>query len=235
VSFLLRKHEQTPPTSIVLSRTMLRAAFQRAPAIAQVSARRGLATAADQSVPLPCTVYGLSGRYANALYVTAVKAKGLPEVAKELKVFNDTYNSNPTLKTYVLDPSVNRKQKTDNMLLMMKSCSETTRKFMGVLCENGRVNEIEAVINDFNTLMQAHKKIVSASVTTVIPLADSEVTAVKDALQGFIEKGYTLDLNLKVDPSIIGGMLVSVGDKSIDLTMARTFQELMREIEAPLH
>lgn len=95
-------------------------------------AKRFLATkAAAKKVSLPCTVYGVSGRYANALYMTAAKANALKQVEGDMAVFKEAYNTNVSFKRYILDPSIARKTKAGVMLDIMKDSSEVTRKFVG--------------------------------------------------------------------------------------------------------
>lgn len=96
------------------------------------------------------------------------------------------------------------------------------------------MDEIEAVMKDFNTLMKAEKKEVLAVVTTAVPLKPGDVSAIKDALSGFVKPGETLQMEMVVKKSILGGMVVTLGDKSIDLSAARTFNELQRVMQAPV-
>jgi len=151
-----------------------------------------------------------------------------------VRVFKSAFESNENFKRYVNDPTIDRKTKAGTMTTIMKDSSEVTRKFVGVLCENGRMTEMESVMSDFETIMQAHKKEVSATVTSVVPLRDSDMASIKDALKGFVKPDETLKLDTKIDASILGGLVVSIGDRSIDLSVARTFNELGRELEAPI-
>ena len=138
------------------------------------------------------------------------------------------------MKRYCEDPSISRKTKVDTFASILKDNSEVMRKFVAVLCENGRMTDIEAVIGDFSTLMSALKKEVPATVTTTIPLSAAKMTAIQDALKGFVAKDQKIILETKVDPEILGGMVVSVGDRRIDLSISRSFDELRRELVAPV-
>ncbi len=103
-----------------------------------------------------------------------------------------------------------------------------------MLAKNGRMAELESVAKDFNVLMQAHKKQVPATVTTVVDLTNDEIAAVKEALKGFVKSDETIVLDCVTDPNILGGMIVSVGDRRIDLSFVRTMDEMKRLVSAPI-
>eukprot|EP00285_Hemiselmis_virescens_P005042 CAMPEP_0173389502 /NCGR_PEP_ID=MMETSP1356-20130122/12255_1 /TAXON_ID=77927 ORGANISM="Hemiselmis virescens, Strain PCC157" /NCGR_SAMPLE_ID=MMETSP1356 /ASSEMBLY_ACC=CAM_ASM_000847 /LENGTH=232 /DNA_ID=CAMNT_0014346679 /DNA_START=20 /DNA_END=718 /DNA_ORIENTATION=- len=218
---------------------MLRGALSRAGrTLAVQTGRRGLADAAaaapEVRVPLPCDVYGVSGRYANALYVAATKASALDKVAGDVKTFKSAYDTDVNLKRYILDPSVGRKQKGETMSSIMEGSTDTMKNFIGVLCENGRMNEIEGVLSEFSTLMNAHNKVVFAKVVAATEMSSADSAAVKEALQGFIKKDETLTLEVSIDPRIIGGLVVTVGSKRIDLSAAKTINDVLAEVAMPI-
>lgn len=96
--------------------------------------RRYLATEAAapaKTVTVPTNVYGISGRYASALYVSAAKAGTLKQVHADLGVFKSAFESNENFKRYVNDPTIDRKTKAGTMTTIMKDSSEVTRKFVG--------------------------------------------------------------------------------------------------------
>jgi F-type H+-transporting ATPase subunit O len=82
-------------------------------------------------VKLPAQVYGVPGRYANALYVSAVKANQLEKVAEELKTFMQAYDTDANLKRYVRDPSVPRNVKAETMISVLKQNTDVTKHFFG--------------------------------------------------------------------------------------------------------
>jgi F-type H+-transporting ATPase subunit O len=90
-----------------------------------------------------------------------------------------------------------------------------------VLAQNGRLPLTRQVIEDFHTLMAAHKNELTVTVTTAEPLSASskEMTRLEKAIKGSkIAEGKVVKIVNKVNPSILGGMMVDFGDKTIDLT-----------------
>ena len=104
----------------------------------------------------------------------------------------------------------------------------------GVLADNGRLLEVEKVLGNFTTLMKAHRKEVSATVTTAEPLDSAQLTSVKDSLKNFIKGDEKLILDSSVDPSILGGLTVRVGDKFVDLSIIKRINEIKRLLDQPL-
>nr|XP_033797232.1 ATP synthase subunit O, mitochondrial-like [Geotrypetes seraphini] len=103
---------------------------------------------------------------------------------------------------------------------------------VNVLAENGRLHQTPDVIAAFNRMMSAHRGEVPCTVTTAGPLETASLTELQAALGGFLAKGEILKLETKTDPSILGRMIVSLGDKYIDISTKAKIQKMtniMRE------
>ncbi|XP_077150026.1 ATP synthase peripheral stalk subunit OSCP, mitochondrial [Ranitomeya variabilis] len=177
----------------------------------------------------PIQVFGLEGRYATALYSAASKEKKLDQVEKELNRVS-TLIKDPKLSTIITNPHIKRnlKQKTVADLLTKEKFSPITSNFVNLLAENGRLRYTPEVIGAFVKIMSAHRGEVLCSVTTASPLDEANLTELKTALNGFLAKGESLKLETKTDPSILGGMVVSLGDKYIDMSTKTKIQKLTK-------
>ncbi|OCT91261.1 ATP synthase subunit O, mitochondrial [Xenopus laevis] len=177
----------------------------------------------------PIQVYGLGGRYATALYSAATKEKKLEQVEKDLTRVS-TLLKDPKLSFVVTNPHIKRtlKQKTVGDILAKEKFSPLTLNFVNLLAENGRLNQTSDVISSFVKIMSAHRGEVLCSVTTASPLDAANLTELKSALNGFLAKGETLKLETKTDATILGGMIVSVGDKYIDMSTKAKIQKLTK-------
>lgn len=101
-----------------------------------------------------------------------------------------------------------------------------------MLAENGRLGRLQGVAKAFATLMSAHRGEVSAKVTTAKQLTAAQQKELEAVLQTFIKQGHKLQVETKVDPSIIGGMVVELGDRYIDLSIAsklKTYSNIVKE------
>ncbi|XP_036401293.1 ATP synthase subunit O, mitochondrial [Megalops cyprinoides] len=186
---------------------------------------------AAKLVKPPIQVYGVEGRYATALYSAASKQKKLDQVEKELGVVSGLI-ADPKLSSIVMNPHVKRsvKQKTFSDALTKEKLSPITVNLINVLAENGRLTLTPDVISAFGKMMSAHRGEVICSVTTAQPLDETSLAELKVALNGFLQKGETLKLETKSDPSILGGMIVSIGDKYVDMSTKSKIQKLTKII-----
>ncbi|XP_037760920.1 ATP synthase subunit O, mitochondrial [Chelonia mydas] len=188
-----------------------------------------LARPASQLVKPPIQVYGLEGRYATALYSAASKQKKLDQVEKELSRVS-TLLKDPKLSSVVVNPHIKSviKQKTISDVLVKEKLSPITINFMKLLAENGRLQQAPDVISAFGKIMSAYRGEVLCSITTANPLDQASLTELKTALSGFLAKGEVLKLETKTDPSILGGMIVSIGDKYADMSTKSKIQKLTK-------
>jgi F-type H+-transporting ATPase subunit delta len=89
-----------------------------------------------------------------------------------------------------------------------------TRNFLGVLAKNRRLSQLQNVIRAFDMLAAQHRGEVTAEVVSAHPLSDDQVDALKTNLRA--ETGRDINVDLSVDPSILGGLVVKVGSRMVD-------------------
>lgn len=115
--------------------------------------------AMSQLVKAPLQVFGLEGRYANALYSAATKMKNLETVEKDLVKFQSTLKTDKKLKEFIADPTFKRKLKANALKEVgtKMSFQATTTNLLEALAENGRLDNLDSVINAFRMIMAAHR------------------------------------------------------------------------------
>ncbi|XP_012713462.2 ATP synthase subunit O, mitochondrial [Fundulus heteroclitus] len=179
----------------------------------------------------PIQVYGVEGRYATALFSAASKQKKLDQVEQELGKVS-VLIKDPKIAGIVMNPHVKRsiKQKTFHDALTKAKVSPITINLLNVLADNGRLTKTADVITAFGKMMSAHRGEVICSVTTAQPLDQASLAELKVALNGFLQKGETIKLETKSDPSIMGGMIVSIGEKYVDMSTKTKIQKLTKLI-----
>ncbi|KAG7517432.1 ATP synthase subunit O, mitochondrial [Solea senegalensis] len=180
----------------------------------------------------PIQVYGVEGRYATALFSAASKQNKLDQVEQELGKVS-TMIKDPKISSIVMNPHVKRniKQKAMGDALSKAKASPITINLINVLADNGRLTLTGDVITAFGKMMSAHRGEVICSVTTAQPLDAASLAELKVALKGFLQKGETIKLDTKSDPSILGGMIVSIGDKYVDMSTKTKIQKLTKLIK----
>jgi F-type H+-transporting ATPase subunit O len=198
-----------------------------------LSRQLSTSTATQQLVKAPVQLFTIEGRYATALYSAATKQKALPQVEKDLKEFNSLFKTDKPLRELLLNPLLKKdlKKEAINFVLSKKKASPLTVNLFGALAENNRLAKVSSVVSSFETIMAAERGEVVCEVTTAKPLDAAGQKEVEAALGAFLKKGETLNLTLKVDPVIIGGMLVSIGDKFVDMSIASKINKYTKVIQ----
>ncbi|KAL0145783.1 ATP synthase F0 subcomplex subunit OSCP ATP5 [Mucor lusitanicus] len=184
---------------------------------------RGYA-AAPASVKAPITLFGLDGRYATALYTAAARQNALEAVEKDLKTLSQAVEKDAALKSFLENPTVNRGTKMEGILSALKvngKPNQITQNFFETLAENGRLNQTTS----------AHRNELPLVVTSAKALDKSALNKIVDSLQkSNLAEGKKLLVSNKVKPDILGGIMVEIGDKSIDLTVSAKLAKLNKLI-----
>merc|ERR1712002_778018 len=170
----------------------------------------------------PVQVFGLEGRYATALYSAAMKKESLDAVDKDIKTLAGLLKTDPMLKDFLVNPLLSKELKKEaiNSVLAKKNACPLTVNLFGALAENGRMANVDGVLGAFGTIMAAVRGEVICEVTTAKPLDAAMRKELDGALAAFLKEGESIQLTTKVDPAIMGGMIVSICDKYVDMSLA---------------
>jgi F-type H+-transporting ATPase subunit delta len=165
------------------------------------------------------SVSGVSGRYATALFELARDEKSIDAVRADLDRFDGLLNDSADLKRLVRSPvfSAEAQSRALNAVLDKAGISGISANFLKVLTANRRLFAVADVIRAFRVLVAKFKGEASADVTVAETLSDKNLGALKAALQTVTGKDVTL--NVKVDPSIIGGLVVKLGSRMVDSSL----------------
>jgi len=130
----------------------------------------------------------------------------------------------------IMDPYIKRSVKMKNLndVSTKERFSPITSNLINLLAENGRLNNTPGVISAFSTMMSVHRGEVPCTVTTASPLDEATLTELKTVLKSFLSKGQVLKLEVKTDPSIMGGMIVRIGERYADMSAKTKIQKLSR-------
>jgi len=170
-------------------------------------------------------------RYATSLYTAAVKSNTLNAVEKDINDVKALMDQVPKFKAYLSNPIVKRSEKKADLDKVSKGMSPTTRGFLALLAENGRLAELDKVVGTFRQIMDAERGVVAATVVSADPLTDDQLKTVEAQIKGsFLKAGQTLRLETREDPEILGGLQVQVGDKFLDLSVASQINQISKAL-----
>ena len=165
------------------------------------------------------SVSGVSGRYATALFELARDEKSIDTVRADLDQFDAMLNDSADLKRLVRSPvfAADAQSKALSAVLDKAGITGISANFLKVLTANRRLFAVSDVIRAFRALVARFKGEASADVTVAEPLSDKNLDALKTALKAVSGKDVTL--HVKVDPSIIGGLVVKLGSRMVDSSL----------------
>jgi F-type H+-transporting ATPase subunit delta len=164
-------------------------------------------------------VSGVSGRYATALFELARDEKSIDAVKADLDRFDAMLNESADLKRLVRSPvfAADAQSRALSAVLDKAGISGISAKFLKVLTANRRLFAVSDVIRAFRALVAKFKGEASAEVTVAEPLSDKNLDSLSAALKAI--SGKDVILNVKVDPSIIGGLVVKLGSRMVDSSL----------------
>jgi len=164
-------------------------------------------------------VSGVAGRYATALFDLARDEKSIDSVKADLDKFAALLTDSPDLERLVRSPvfTADVQGKALGAILEKAGIGGITAKFLQVLTANRRLFAVNDVIRAFRTLVAKFRGEATAEVTVAEQLSDKNLDALKAALKSV--SGKDVDLNVNVDPSIIGGLIVKLGSRMVDSSL----------------
>lgn len=168
----------------------------------------------------------LSGRYAVALFDLARDGKTLDTVAASLTALKAAIAESSDFKGLINSPVLSRDAagKTIAAVASAMGIDPLTTNFLGVLAQNRRLGQLPAVIRAYETLLSNHKGEARAEVTSAHPLTKTQITALAKSLKARIGRDVAVDT--KVDPAILGGLVVKIGSQMIDSSIRTRLNSL---------
>jgi F-type H+-transporting ATPase subunit delta len=168
----------------------------------------------------------IADRYAKALFDLADEGKQLDAVAEDLRAIRGVLNESEDLRRMTRSPVISRADQAKGMDAVMDKMqtSDLTRKFVGYLAANRRLFAMNGIIKSYLEELASRRGEVTAEVTAAKKLSAEQLSAVEDALKKAV--GGKVAVSHKTDPSLIGGLIVKVGSRMIDTSIATKLQRL---------
>ena len=187
----------------------------------------------DQVAEEKSIVSGVSGRYATALFELSQDSGQLDAVEADLSRFTAMLAESEDLTRLVRSPvfAADDQVKAVTAILQAAGIGGLVANFIKVAAGNRRLFAVPAMIADFRRLAAAHRGETAAEVTSAEPLSAAAEAALRDALKAKLGKDVTL--SSKVDPSLIGGLVVKVGSRMVDTSLRTKLNSLkiaMKEV-----
>ena len=165
-------------------------------------------------------------RYAKAAFDLAQDNQVLDTVYGDVAALRALLLQSAELRTFIGSAVYKSNVKLSALLAVAKSLKlhDLTRKTLGVLAANGRLDQLLPFTTAFNRRYDALKGVVSAEVTSAVPLSDAQLEDLKKTLAKTL--GHSADISTRVDPAILGGLKVRVGSRLFDASLKTKLDSL---------
>jgi F-type H+-transporting ATPase subunit delta len=173
----------------------------------------------------------LGGRYATALFELAREAKALDAVEASLAKVRQALADSADFKALTTSPLIGRGDARKAIAATAKTLQldATTANFLGVLADNRRLGQLPQILRAFRTLLANHRGETTADVTSAHPLDTAQQDALRQQLKTRLGRDVSIDLN--VDPSLLGGLVVRIGSQMIDSSIRTRLNTLSQAMK----
>lgn len=169
---------------------------------------------------------GVAGRYAAALFDLASEAGQADAVETELNSIRASINSSPDLRAFINSPVYGRDDQLSAVTALAQKAgySATTANFLKLVASNRRLFALEPIIDSYMARAAKARGEVAAEATSAAPMNDDQIKALRMEIESMI--GKAVNLQTRVDPGLLGGLVVKVGSKMIDSSLRTKLNKL---------
>lgn len=174
----------------------------------------------------PIDVSGLPGRYANALFELADEQGALDPVMDDLATLRSMIREAPDFARVLTSPVIGRDEQSAAVGAVMERAGigSLTRRFVSLVARNRRLFALPRMIEVYRALLAARRGEIAAEVISAGPLSDAQRAALEQALARSV--GANVSIDLRVDPVILGGLVVKVGSRMVDSSLRTKLDKL---------
>ncbi|HKM88849.1 MAG TPA: F0F1 ATP synthase subunit delta [Xanthobacteraceae bacterium] len=164
-------------------------------------------------------VSGMAGRYATALFDLARETNSIDAVKADLERFDALVGESADLNRLVRSPVFSAAEQLQALSAVLErvGIGGLAAKFLKLVTANRRLFAARDMVRGYRELVALHKGEATAEVTVAERLKDDHVAALRNALKAV--SGKDVDLNIKIDPAIIGGLVVKLGSRMVDASL----------------
>jgi F-type H+-transporting ATPase subunit delta len=166
--------------------------------------------------------------YARSLFAVAKEQDKLGEIKEQLAEFSEALEESRDLSLFFFSPYFSTQEKKDGLDKAIEDADEIFRNFLAVLLDNHRMPVIHRVRRNYDQLWAEEHKLLPVDVTTAIELDEDVVKRIGDRVGE--QTGKEIELNAHVDPDIIGGIVLRVGNSVLDASIRNRLDQLRRHV-----
>jgi F-type H+-transporting ATPase subunit delta len=166
--------------------------------------------------------------YSRALFESAMEHGELDEVQSQLAIWADALGENKNLQTFFFSPRFSSAEKKDAIRRIIEGGNERLLNFLELLAERHRLPATFRIRKAFDELWREEHKVLPVEVTSAVELDEALVRSIGERIEE--RTGRRIELTSRVDPDIIGGLVLRVGNKVLDASVHGRLERLRRQI-----
>eukprot|EP01025_Chloroclados_australasicus_P061885 TRINITY_DN812_c0_g1_i1.p1 TRINITY_DN812_c0_g1~~TRINITY_DN812_c0_g1_i1.p1 ORF type:complete len:294 (-),score=44.08 TRINITY_DN812_c0_g1_i1:77-865(-) len=197
----------------------------------------------ETALPIPpVKLYDQNGKRATYLWQLGQQASKLADIQKDLASFEQKVAADPTFAHFLQDMSKTKKERSQEVAKKMTEikANTITKDFFMDLSNNNKLRFYPKIFEAFDQLMKTYNKEVQVTIVTSKELPGAQMESAKTLAKQFVPEGANLTFQTRIDPQIIGGMILDMGDQYVDLSVRKKLAELEESVirehrDIPIH
>jgi F-type H+-transporting ATPase subunit delta len=166
--------------------------------------------------------------YARSLFEVATERDTLDVVREQLGQFADALSETRELQTFFFSPYFSTEEKKDGLAKAVTDADETVFNFLELLLENHRMPVIFRVRREYDRLWEDANRLLPVQITSAVELDPSVAERVGEEIGR--QTGRTVELTSNVDPELLGGIVVRVGNSILDASIRTRLENLRKQV-----
>ena len=166
--------------------------------------------------------------YARALFEAAEEAGRIDAVHRDLDEFASAVESSPELAAFLTNPQVESVAKAGILGELSEGADDLVHNFLRLIATKGRAGQIPGIRDEFQALVDRAQGRVAVELTTAFALSDDEAASIVAQIEQ--SSGRKVEATRKVDPELVGGMILQAGSLRVDASVRGRLQRLRHEL-----
>jgi len=166
--------------------------------------------------------------YARSLFEVAKEQSKLDVVKEQLGQFADALDGTRELSIYFFSPYFSTQEKTEGLGRLLEGVDPIVENFLELLIENHRMPVIFRLRREYDVLWEKENQLLPVTVTSAVTLDEATVQSIGDAIGK--QTGQQVQLTANVDPDVLGGLIVRVGNSILDASIRNRLENLRRSV-----
>jgi F-type H+-transporting ATPase subunit delta len=166
--------------------------------------------------------------YARSLFDVAIERGALDEVREQIGQFADALEAERELQVFFFSPYFSTEEKKEALVRAVTGANEAVANFLALLIEKHRMPAIFRIRRELDRLWEQENKLLPVIITSAVALDSSTVQGIGDAIGK--QTGRTVELTSVVDPDVLGGIVLRVGNSILDASIRNRLEQLRKSV-----